>query len=81
MLSDIKCDQFFPFFCENFQIYKELHESYREYLYTHHLGPVMYILLHLLCPKSVLLPIPQSILRTLVSYLLAPKGISVCWPK
>lgn len=47
---------------------------------THHLHSAMCILLQLPFPTSILLPTPQSILRTSVSYLLASTGISVCWP-
>lgn len=77
---------FFPFHCENFKHMKsckkkkKLHESYREYPYTQHLDSTTYISLHLLCPTSMLLLFSRSILRTPVSSLSAPKGISVCLP-
>lgn len=85
MLSCINFDQVFSIVkmfkhMKSCKKKKKLHESYREYPYTQHLDSTMYILLHLLCPKSMLLLISRSILRTPVSSLSAPKGISVCLP-
>lgn len=87
MLSCINFDQIFSISLWKFQAYEELqkkkkklHESYREHPYTQHLDSTTYILLHLLCPTSMLLLFSRSILRTPVSSLSAPKGISVCLP-
>lgn len=71
---------FLPYFIVTFFKYTpELQESYRECPYAHCLDSVRYVLLHLLLPISILPPIPQPILRTPVSLLPAPIGISVCW--
>lgn len=68
---------FFPIL---FKHTKELQESYREYLYTYRLDSAMCILLPLLYLTSILLPIPQCMLRTPVSYLLALKKFQFVGP-
>ena len=84
-LHPIKCICFYIFCLMNFfpilfKHTKELQESYREYLYTYRLDSAMCILLPLLYLTSILLPIPQCMLRTPVSYLLALKKFQFVGP-